>query len=85
MLRTFLLSLSLAFGLAACGEVEEFVDCADICGDYEDCLGDDFDRSECIDRCEEQPQNQIDTCDACLDGDGDQCIDCTAACAPLAI
>lgn len=83
-LKNFALFFGLALGLTACGEVEEFIDCRDICTDYEACAGDGYDVSECVDRCEDQPQGEIDECDACLDSEGMTCSDCSLACAPLA-
>ena len=85
MLRKLFIACSLCLPLVACGEVEEAIDCRDICNEYEGCFGDEFDQTDCFDACEDQPESEIDTCDACLDGDGDTCVDCSAACAPLAI
>ena len=73
----------LALQLAGCGDVENVIDCNDICEDAEDCFGEDFDRSDCIDACEDQPDSEIDECDACLDSEGMGCAECTLQCAPL--
>lgn len=72
-----------AASLNACADdVEEVVDCTDICETVEDCGNENFDVTECVNSCEEQPQEEIDTCDACLD-DNDTCSECLIECGPL--
>jgi len=78
-------TFSILLGVAGCGEVEERIDCRDICTDYEACAGDEFDVMDCVDQCEDEPHSQIDDCDACLDSDGVECGECIPYCAPLAI
>ncbi|MCB9709128.1 MAG: hypothetical protein H6714_10105 [Myxococcales bacterium] len=88
-LQTLFLGTGMMFGaaasLGACAdEVEEAIDCNDICTTIEDCGNEDFDVDDCVDHCEDQPNDEIDTCDSCLD-DNDTCTECTADCAPLLI
>ena len=72
-------ALTLGLVTVGCGEVEELVDCADICESYDDCLDGRVDRSDCIDRCEESGSG-IDACDACLDSEDNSCLDCSIEC-----
>lgn len=61
----------------ACGEaakeVEEVVDCAQMCGDYDQCVDTDFDVTDCTSDCEEKSdedndyRDRADACAACLD------------------
>lgn len=61
---------------SGCGEVEAKIDCHDICTDYEACVGDDaWDYDECVNKCEEEPNSEIDTCDVCLDSEAMGCGD----------
>ncbi len=83
-LASAVLGLVLALGVAGCDEAEQAVDCADICMEADDCL-DDFDSTECLDRCEDQPQSEVDACDMCLDDSETECSTCGASCAPLLI
>lgn len=61
----------------ACG-ADELVQCTDICDELDSCF-EDFDTTECIDRCEDQSEAAIDTCNDCLDDSEQECTDCTGA------
>ena len=67
-------------GLSGCGETDQFVDCNNICDAYVDCLP-GAERDECIDRCQELPDETADDCDSCLDENS--CLECGAECAEL--
>lgn len=76
MLRS-VMKLLLAFGVLALtgcmNEVGEWIDCARVCDHYDTCMNGDFDAPQCADACEnttdrrEGYEEQVDTCDACLD------------------
>lgn len=61
----------------ACG-TDEVVQCTDICDELDSCF-EDFDTTQCIDRCEDQSEAAIDTCNDCLDESEMECTDCTGA------
>ncbi|WP_157069606.1 hypothetical protein [Sandaracinus amylolyticus] len=66
-------------------EIDEGVDCANICDRYRDCYDEDYDTGACRDRCddlvdgENGDSNAADACDGCLDDRS--CIDATFSCA----
>lgn len=55
-------------------ETEEFLDCREVCNDFEDCVGANrFDASDCTVDCEDRADldeefaDRVDECDDCLD------------------
>jgi hypothetical protein len=82
------MSFSLAFiasSMGGCdGAAEKRIDCIGICNEAEDCVGGDFDKSECKEQCnEDAEQDDVDRCEDCLK-DQDSCseqLKCTAECA----
>ena len=73
------LSLGILGFATSCGEVDDFLDCANICDRYDECLDDRLDRNDCIDRCQDSGSD-LDACDECLDDDG-SCFECSLSCA----
>lgn len=68
------LSLLLALGVTACNpieEIEEEVDCNDLCNRYRTCYDEGYDVAACEDRCGEFVDGgdpaAANSCDACLD------------------
>jgi hypothetical protein len=65
-------------------EVEETLDCREACTDWQECVGDEFDVSDCTDRCEDlRDQNvvteaQVEDCSDCLDAA--TALECSTAC-----
>jgi hypothetical protein len=84
---TALGSLLLLTGLIAggCSEAERTYDCASICDGYADCIDDSVDVTDCVDRCEDNGQEdpdfaqQADDCERCIDDES--CTDATVMCA----
>ena len=74
-----------AVPLFTLGCAEELIDCTDICTDVEDCIGDEFGVRDCRQSCQEQSQNAINECDACLDDNPNSCGPCLAECTPLGL
>ena len=73
-----------AVPLFTLGCAEELIDCTDICTDVEDCIGDEFEVRECRQSCDDQSQNAINQCDACLDS-AESCGECLVECGPLGL
>lgn len=71
---------------SAAESVEEAVECGQICEAFEDCRGDEFDVSACVDRCEDLDEGEVqvaEDCDDCLDRESVDCPDeepCREAC-----
>lgn len=91
---TVLFTGSVALGLGACGaaeEVEEVVDCAQICEAYGDCVQEltdtEYDELACINNCEAKSDEdtefraQANTCEQCIDDTEDTCTATAFACA----
>lgn len=85
LLTAFALS-SVAFAIGCSNpidEIDELVDCANICDRYRDCYDESYDASACRDRCEgltDSDPNAADSCDACLDDRS--CVEATFTCGP---
>jgi len=77
--------LFLAFGCDAADEIEAEIDCNSVCSRYSDCFNEDYDISECQDRCEDSidrgdlAQSDLDECENCIDDRS--CTDATFSCA----
>jgi hypothetical protein len=60
--------------LGGCGEVEEHIDCFQICDRYEECWDEGYDVSACTDECETNAdtedgyEEKASACEDCLDG-----------------
>lgn len=73
-----------AFALG-CSNVEDIIECTDVCESYDGCVAEDVDVTECIDACEsygdvsDANRDQIVLCDDCLDTMGCS-ADCNAQC-----
>jgi hypothetical protein len=81
---TTTLGALLALILCSCdGPVEQDLDCATICDEAADCVGENFDEKECRQECRtDATQDQADDCQQCLK-DQDSCAEdtkCTVAC-----
>lgn len=94
MRRTAAIALALGFSSAllnGCDEVEELLDCRQICESQEECVSDEYDVGACVDRCEsrsDQDDNYRDSarlCEACIEDRAcaEQQTDCTQYCAPV--
>jgi len=92
MARYFtILALTVAsVSLVACGdeaeeELRNTVNCAKICGKYDECVA-EIDVSSCTDRCEDNADanesyaRQASQCDSCVDGTCAEVQGCWAAC-----
>jgi len=77
MLRASL-SLSLLIAGVLCAscsdaadDIDQFSDCIDICGRYQECFDEDYDTDTCSDRCEDMEHRNgatdVDRCENCLD------------------
>jgi hypothetical protein len=72
-------------------EIDESVDCADICDRYRDCYDDSYDTGACRNRCnglvdgENGDPHAADACDACLDERScvESAFTCGGACAGI--
>lgn len=70
----------------AADDIDQYTDCIDICGRYQDCITTDYDTDACADRCEAMDHRngstRVDTCENCLDDRS--CVGsafaCTAEC-----
>lgn len=75
MRKSFLFTIPAALLAAlmyssACNDADDLIDCAKICNRYEDCVDDDYDVSECVDRCEDfadRNPGSADACESCID------------------
>ena len=84
----------IAVSMGACSDAEDeinnTIDCASICEDWNDCHGDseavDVNVSECTDTCEDRADaseafaDAIDDCEDCLDDAANECGVCWALC-----
>jgi len=65
------------------GPVEKRLDCLTICNEAEDCVGENFDKAECKEQCnEEADADAVDNCQQCLN-DQDSCsedLKCSVEC-----
>ncbi|EYF02601.1 Hypothetical protein CAP_6712 [Chondromyces apiculatus DSM 436] len=76
MMGFALLSMSIFAGLFAggCDDVDELVNCQEICQNYADCVDSEYDVEGCRNECETKSDNDKDyasdanVCEACLDG-----------------
>jgi hypothetical protein len=66
----------LAFGATFAGcsdDVQDVIDCIDVCDRYKDCVDDDFDVDDCVDRCEDAAddsdawRDRLRDCSDCID------------------
>jgi len=79
------LAFVLAAGCSADDEIDEEIDCGQICNRYADCIDEDYDVSECQDRCENNADadpdfaRDTDDCENCLDDRS--CTGATFGCA----
>ncbi len=54
-------------------DVEDVVDCLDVCDRYKDCVDDSYDVDDCVDRCEDEAddsdawRNRLRNCSECID------------------
>ena len=65
------------FAAIGCSEAKDEItntaNCGDVCQRYADCFWDDFDVSDCTDRCEaeadasETREERLETCNSCID------------------
>jgi hypothetical protein len=86
------IGLFLAFGCDAADEVEAEIDCNTVCGRYSECFDEDYDISECQDRCEDSvdtgdlAQSDLDDCENCIDDRScaGATFNCAARCGALA-
>ncbi len=70
-------------------EVEDRLDCREACSDWQECVGNDFDVSDCTDECEDRrdrgdiTEAAVESCSDCLDAAAaDECSTaCTTDCA----
>ena len=66
-----LMALCAASCSDAADDIDQFSDCIEICGRYQECFDEDYDTDACADRCEamdrRNDQTEIDQCDNCLD------------------
>jgi hypothetical protein len=66
------LTLALA-SVSGCSDIEEAIDCADICNRYADCYDIDYDTGACASRCRANADDDRDfadaanACETCLD------------------
>ena len=84
----------LGVGITSCSEdndpieqVDEALDCSNICDRYKDCFDDNYDVDKCEDRCQDRAddpdhRNQEEKCSDCLDGQscGGSVFSCTDDC-----
>lgn len=71
----------------ACDDVENLVDCQNICDKYADCFDPDADVEECRNRCEENSDsedyaNEVDLCEECIDDKTctESAVECVSEC-----
>lgn len=71
-------------GLTACDNIDNAFDCSAICDKYHDCYDNNYDRSDCYDRCRDDSKHSdsfrkaADACEACIDDKS--CLDTTFSC-----
>jgi hypothetical protein len=74
-----------------CSEAEQIYDCTSVCEKYSECVDEDLDQSDCVDRCESNAdadkdfEEQASDCEDCIDGEScvDAAVECTTTCAPV--
>lgn len=81
--------LAAAIGFSACSDatdpVTTKIDCSSVCNRYEECYDENFDTDKCKDDCEnlaedsDVKQDQLDSCDDCMDDNS--CQSATYNCA----
>ena len=81
-MRTLMMMLA-CLGLFACGEVDQRIDCAQICDEVNDCTFFDVDESACRDTCDDNPDGATDRCEDCITM-RDACSECSVECAGIA-
>ena len=68
----------------AADDIDQFSDCIDICGRYQDCFDENYDTDACADRCEDMDHTnastEIDQCENCMDDRS--CTESIFPCAP---
>ncbi len=85
LVSSLVLSLSIGVGLVGCSEVDEAIDCNQICNRYKDCFDANYDVSACASRCESNADNvanyadKVDACENCIDDRS--CASATFGCA----
>lgn len=82
-MRTLTMMIVACLGLFACGEVDQAIDCAQICDEVQECTFYDVDESECRDRCDENTDRATDRCEDCITM-RDACTECAVECAGIA-
>ena len=82
-LRRFIRALILSGGAvaaAACGNIDNAIDCDAVCDRYQSCFDSNYNTNACYDRCRSKSssdsdhQHRVDQCHDCISG-----RDCTAA------
>jgi hypothetical protein len=79
-MKSFLFALVVGSGLAlvslvgsGCDDLDQAVDCAKICNRYQECFDSDYDVNGCVDRCEDNADDDeafadaADACESCID------------------
>jgi hypothetical protein len=88
--KTLRLFVLIGFGALAystgCSEVDEAIDCDQMCNRIEECFDADLDVRDCAERCEDRVENdaladKLDACTDCLDRDEHSCAEAEEACA----
>lgn len=80
-----LVALLGALAMTGCGEANRIYDCTKICDKYSECIDDDINKTECVDRCEDEGdadpdfEERADDCEKCLDDKS--CTEATVECA----
>ena len=85
-MKTFTFASLAAFAVLTffgCKTADNAVDCQSICNRYQECFDEDYDVSDCTERCLDDVSNegfvtQADECDTCLD-DNASCAAATFA------
>jgi hypothetical protein len=87
-LAVLALTCAAAFGGCsdAADDIDQYSDCIDICGRFQDCFDEDYDTDSCADRCEDMEHrngtSNVDECEECLDDQScsGAVFNCTADC-----
>jgi hypothetical protein len=83
-----LLPLVSAFG---CNSADNAITCADVCNRYQECIDEDYDVTDCVDRCEsdassdQDKERRLESCETCLDDRSctESVFACTTECAGI--
>lgn len=86
---------ALILGLSAvgCDEIDNTIDCAQVCSAYADCFDSSFDVDRCTDRCEDEAdrdedfEDALESCESCIEGQscGEATFMCGADCVGIII